>query len=75
MNSARVIGPALAGVLIAASYLAVVIALAAVRPLTATAATRAPRGGVWSALRYAGTRQRNSRPYAAHRLRRCVCDD
>ncbi|MGF6886450.1 MFS family permease [Nocardia sp. GAS34] len=69
VNSARVVGPALAGVLIAfvgttpcfavnaVSYLAVVGALVAIRPLSAAAAVRAGSGGVGSALRYVRTRQ------------------
>ncbi|GAB2533182.1 MFS transporter [Nocardia heshunensis] len=69
MNSARVVGPALAGVLIAAvgttpcfavnaiSYLAVVAALVAIRPGAAAAPARTDTGGVSSALRYARTRQ------------------
>ncbi|MET8428417.1 MFS transporter [Nocardia sp. NPDC004860] len=70
MNSARVVGPALAGLLIAfigttpcfavnaISYLAVVGALVAIRPTApATAAVRARSDGVLSALRYARTRQ------------------
>ncbi|MEU0503074.1 MFS transporter [Nocardia sp. NPDC005998] len=69
MNSARVVGPAVAGVLIASvgttpcfalngiSYLAVVAALLAIRPLAATAAAPGKTGGVVSALRYARTRQ------------------
>ncbi|MFB7719799.1 MFS transporter [Nocardia sp. NPDC056100] len=69
MNSARVVGPALAGVLIASvgttpcfavnaiSYVAVVVALLAIRPLTVRTAGTGKPGGVASALRYARTRQ------------------
>jgi predicted MFS family arabinose efflux permease len=70
MNSARVVGPALAGVLIvtigttpcfavnALSYLAVIAALVMLRPLRPPA-TRGPRatGGVREGLRYAASRQ------------------
>lgn len=64
MNSARVVGPAVAGALIATvgttpcfavnavSYLAVIAALLAVHPLTAQVA-RAPGGGVRQGMRYA----------------------
>jgi len=67
MNSARVVGPAVAGALIvsvgttpcfavnALSYVAVIVALVAIRPLGA-ARTRAP-GGVRDGLRYAGGRE------------------
>jgi MFS family permease len=71
MNSARVVGPALAGVLIvtvgttpcfavnALSYLPLIVALILIGPL---AARHAPgggrsRGGVWDGLRYARGRQ------------------
>jgi MFS family permease len=68
MNSARVVGPALAGVLIvtvgttacfavnALSYLPVVAALIVIRPLQTTGRSAA-RGGVRAGLRYAKTRQ------------------
>jgi MFS family permease len=68
MNSARVIGPAVAGALIvtvgttpcfavnALSYLAVVVALVAIHPL-ATVGRRSRAGGVREALRYARGRQ------------------
>jgi MFS family permease len=68
MNSARVVGPALAGVLIvtigttpcfavnALSYLAVIAALVVLRPLLTTGRRRAP-GGVRAGLRYAASRQ------------------
>jgi MFS family permease len=68
MNSARVVGPALAGVLIvtvgttacfavnAVSYLAVIVALFAIRPRPAPAGRPAP-GGVNAAIRYARGRQ------------------
>nr|WP_081635541.1 MFS transporter [Nocardia sp. BMG111209] len=68
-NSARVVGPALAGVLIATigttpcfavnaiSYLAVIAALVLIRPLPTTAPVTAHPGGVAAALRYARTRQ------------------
>ena len=68
MNSARVVGPALAGVLIVAvgttpcfavnafSYLAVIVALLAIRPL-ATARRSVSHSGVADAIRYARTRQ------------------
>jgi MFS family permease len=69
MNSARVVGPALAGVLIvtvgttpcfavnAVSYLAVVGALIGVRPLKSHASTHRQSGGVRDGLRYARSRQ------------------
>jgi MFS family permease len=68
MNSARVVGPALAGVLIvtvgttpcfavnALSYLAVIAALVIMRPLRA-GAPRHAAGGVRAGLRYAASRQ------------------
>jgi MFS family permease len=68
MNSARVVGPALAGVLIvtigttpcfavnALSYLAVIAALVMLRPLRTAARGRAT-GGVRAGLRYAASRQ------------------
>ena len=68
MNSARVVGPALAGVLIvtvgtttcfavnALSYLAVIAALVILRPLRPTTRRRAT-GGVREGLRYAASRQ------------------
>ncbi|MFJ9371248.1 MFS transporter [Nocardia sp. NPDC101769] len=69
MNSARVVGPALAGVLIAAvgttpcfavnafSYLAVIGALVALRPLAPPATARTPHAGIRAALGYARARQ------------------
>jgi len=69
MNSARVVGPALAGVLIvtvgttpcfavnALSYVAVVGALITVRPLSGGARSSRRDGGVAAALRYARGRQ------------------
>ncbi|HSZ39887.1 MAG TPA: MFS transporter [Trebonia sp.] len=68
MNSARVVGPAVAGVLIvtvgttpcfgvnALSYLAVIAALLAIRPLSA-AKRHVASGGVREGLRYAAGRQ------------------
>ena len=68
MNSARVVGPALAGLLIvtigttpcfavnALSYLAVIAALVLLRPLRPTV-RRPAAGGVRAGLRYAGSRQ------------------
>jgi predicted MFS family arabinose efflux permease len=68
VNSARVVGPALAGILIltigttpcfavnALSYLAVIAALVILRPLRAGARHR-PSGGVRAGLRYAAGRQ------------------
>src|ERR1700683_4684609 len=65
VNSARVVGPALAGVLIvtvgttpcfainALSYLAVIAALIAIRPLTGSAKKRKAAGGVLDGLKYA----------------------
>ena len=69
MNSARVVGPALAGVLIvtigttpcfavnALSYLAVIAALVMLRPLRPGAPGRRATGGVRAGLRYAASRQ------------------
>ena len=69
VNSARVIGPAIAGVLIATvgttpcfginalSYVAVIVALIAVRPLASTARKRKAKGGVLAGLKYARGRQ------------------
>jgi MFS family permease len=69
MNSARVVGPALAGVLIvtigttpcfavnALSYLAVIAALMVLRPLRPAAPGRRAAGGVRAGLRYAASRQ------------------
>jgi predicted MFS family arabinose efflux permease len=69
MNSARVVGPALAGVLIltigttpcfainALSYLAVIAALVILRPLRPGSRRRAASGGVLEGLRYAASRQ------------------
>ena len=69
MNSARVVGPALAGVLIltigttpcfavnALSYLAVIAALVMLRPLRPNARGRHTTGGVRAGLRYAASRQ------------------
>jgi MFS family permease len=69
MNSARVVGPALAGVLIvtigttpcfavnALSYLAVIAALVVLRPLRPAARGRRTPGGVRAGLRYAASRQ------------------
>jgi predicted MFS family arabinose efflux permease len=69
MNSARVVGPALAGVLIvtigttpcfgvnALSYLAVIAALVILRPLPSGARRRRASGGVRAGLRYAAGRQ------------------
>src|SRR5208282_6269197 len=69
MNSARVVGPALAGGLIvtvgttpcfavnAVSYLAVIAALIAVRPLAAGRKASKSSGGVREGLRYARGRQ------------------
>ncbi|XVV14801.1 MFS transporter [Actinoplanes sp. CA-131856] len=69
MNSARVVGPALAGVLIVAvgvtpcflvnaiSYLAVIGALLLIRPLARTKRTGTSPTGVAAAVRYARTRQ------------------
>jgi predicted MFS family arabinose efflux permease len=69
MNSARVIGPALAGVLIvtvgttqcfavnALSYLAVIAALVILRPLHPSSARRRATGGVREGLQYAASRQ------------------
>src|SRR3984885_8482663 len=69
MNSARVVGPALAGVLIvtigttpcfavnALSYLAVIAALFLLHPLRPAAQGRRAVGGVRAGLRYAASRQ------------------
>jgi MFS family permease len=69
MNSARVVGPAIAGALIvtvgttpcfavnALSYVAVISALVAVRPLAASRPTAKKPGGVLDGLRYARGRQ------------------
>jgi MFS family permease len=69
MNSARVVGPALAGVLIvtigttpcfavnALSYLAVIAALAMLRPLRPATRRQPGAGGVREGLRYAASRQ------------------
>jgi MFS family permease len=69
INTARVVGPALAGVLIvtvgttpcfavnAVSYLAVVAALLAIRPLTTGAPAHRRGAGVRDGLRYARSRQ------------------
>jgi MFS family permease len=69
VNSARVVGPAVAGVLIATvgttpcfginalSYVAVIVALIGVRPLASGARKRKASGGVREGLRYARGRQ------------------
>jgi MFS family permease len=69
MNSARVVGPALAGALIvtvgttpcfavnALSYLAVIAALVILRPLRTGAPARRATGGLRAGLRYAASRQ------------------
>jgi MFS family permease len=69
VNSARVVGPAIAGVLIATvgttpcfginalSYVAVIVALIAIRPLNAGAKKRKASGGVLDGLKYARSRQ------------------
>jgi len=69
VNSARVVGPAIAGALIvtvgttpcfavnALSYLAVILALVMVRPLAGSGARRKGAGGVRDGLRYALGRQ------------------
>jgi MFS family permease len=69
MNSARVIGPSVAGALIvtvgttpcfavnAVSYLAVIVALSAVHPLTTAAHGKRAGGGVREGLRYARSRE------------------
>ena len=69
MNSARVVGPALAGALIvtvgttpcfavnALSYLAVIAALVMLRPLRTGTPQRRATGGLREGLRYAGSRQ------------------
>jgi MFS family permease len=76
MNSARVVGPAIAGALIvtvgttpcfavnAVSYVAVVIALLAVRPLAATHKSTNTKGGVRDGVRYARGRQQLWLPLA-----------
>jgi MFS family permease len=75
MNSARVVGPAIAGLIIvtagttpcfainAVSYLAVVVALLFIRPLGTPLGGRAA-GGVREGLRYAGTHQQLWLPLA-----------
>ena len=69
VNSARVVGPAIAGVLIATvgttpcfginalSYVAVIAALIAIRPLTGSGKKRKASGGVLEGLKYALGRQ------------------
>jgi len=69
VNSARVVGPAVAGVLIATvgttpcfglnalSYIAVIVALIAIRPLAARTRKRKASGGVLDGLKYASGRQ------------------
>jgi MFS family permease len=69
MNSARVVGPAVAGALIvtvgttpcfavnAVSYIAVIIALLAVRPLASPRKSTTTPGGVREGVRYARSRQ------------------
>ena len=76
MNSARVVGPSIAGALIvtvgttpcfavnAVSYAAVIAALFAVRPLTSNRAPRKGSGGVRAGLRYARSRQQLWLPLA-----------
>jgi MFS family permease len=76
MNSARVVGPALAGALIVAvgttpcfavnavSYLAVIVALAVLRPLPGARRGGTRAGGVADAVRYARTRQQVWLPLA-----------
>jgi MFS family permease len=76
MNSARVVGPAVAGVLIvtvgttpcfavnAVSYLAVVAALVAIRPLTSSGHAKKGAGSVRAGLRYARGRQQLWLPLA-----------
>jgi predicted MFS family arabinose efflux permease len=76
MNSARVVGPALAGILIvtigttpcflvnALSYLAVIAALVMLRPLPSGARRRRATGGVREGLRYAASRQQLWLPLA-----------
>jgi MFS family permease len=76
MNSARVVGPAVAGVLIvtvgttpcfavnAVSYLAVIGALALVHPLTTVRSRRRVAGGVRDGIRYARGRQQVWLPLA-----------
>ena len=69
MNSARVVGPAIAGALIvtvgttpcfavnAISYIAVIIALLAIRPLASAHKSTATPGGVRDGIRYARSRE------------------
>jgi MFS family permease len=76
MNTARVVGPALAGALIvtvgttpcfainAVSYAAVIVALALIRPLASGRASRKATGGVREALRYARSREQLRVPLA-----------
>jgi MFS family permease len=76
MNSARVVGPAVAGVLIvtvgttpcfavnAVSYVAVVVALVMVRPLAGSRVVRKASGGVREGIRYARGRQQLWLPLA-----------
>lgn len=76
MNSARVVGPSIAGALIvtvgttpcfavnAVSYAAIIGALFAVRPLTSNRAPRKGSGGVRAGLRYARSRQQLWLPLA-----------
>lgn len=76
MNSARVVGPAVAGVLIvtvgttacfavnAVSYLAVIVALVLVRPLQATRSAGKAAGGVRAGIRYVASRQQLWLPLA-----------
>jgi MFS family permease len=76
MNSARVVGPAVAGLVIVAagttpcfainavSYLAVLVALLLIRPLTSAVRRPAGRHGVAEGLRYARTRQQLWLPLA-----------
>ena len=76
INSARVVGPAVAGALIATvgttpcfgvnalSYLAVIAALAVIRPLRSSRPRHAVRGGVREGLRYAMGRQQLWLPLA-----------
>jgi MFS family permease len=76
MNTARVVGPALAGALIvtvgttpcfainAFSYAAVIVALVLIRPLASGRASRKATGGVREALRYARGREQLRVPLA-----------
>jgi MFS family permease len=76
VNSARVVGPAIAGVLIATvgttpcfglnalSYIAVIVALIALRPRNAGAKKRKASGGVLAGLKYARGRQQLWLPLA-----------